>query len=75
MYNLEPRDRVVARKLLRLMRRDALIEEKNYIEAFAKRLGIRLDQEPSTAEERDLMRACPERRPGRTKGLRRGFAG
>lgn len=74
MYNLEPRDRVVARKLLRLMRRDALIEEKNYIEAFAKRLGIRLDQEPSTAEERDLMRAG-NRRPGRTKGLRRGFAG
>ena len=74
MRHLEPKDRVIARKLLRLMREGALVEERNFVEGFAKKLGLVLDPPTPTAAERDEARAS-NKRPGRTKGLRRGFAG
>lgn len=74
MRELSTKERVTARLLLRMMRAEALTEERNFIEVFAKRLGIVLDPPKPTAEERDEARAS-NRRPGRTKGLRRGFAG
>ena len=74
MIDLSMKERVIARRLLRLMRREALPEEVNFVEIIAKRLGIELDPPDLTAEQKDEARYS-NKRPGRTPGLRRSFAG
>lgn len=71
---LTVKERVIARRLLRMMRAEALTEERNFVEMFAKRLGIVLDPPRPDAEQREEARAT-NKRAGRQAGYRRGFGG
>lgn len=69
-----PTERVIARRILRLLLKDASAAEVLLVNKMAAKLGINLEPPSVTQEERDLARVS-NRRPGRTSGLRRGFGG
>ena len=71
---LSPKDRVVIRRFLREALKEAMAEEKNFINLMAKRANIKLEAPVLTAQEREDMRIS-NKRAGRTPGLRRGFGG
>lgn len=74
MTNLSVKERVIARRVLRLARLESSQEELDLIDKIAKRLGLELDPADISNEQREIARAS-NRRPGRTPGLRRSFAG
>lgn len=69
-----PTERVVARRVLRLILKGASAEETALVNKWAEKLGLVLEAPSVTQEERDLARVS-NKRPGRTPGLRRGFGG